>query len=97
MSIHDALRRLKAVSSGSFPRSTFVALFIGVVIAPLVALAVSGSNPNILEWHGLAWLLLAVTLLLFAGIGGGFLMFRHSAYVGRGLSISKVFRRIRRT
>jgi hypothetical protein len=96
MPIHDGLRKLGAVSFSSFPRSAFFAMFIGVVIAPLVALAASASNPNIPVWHGLAWLILAVTLLIFAGVGGGFLLFRRAAYVGKGLSIGRASRRMRR-
>jgi hypothetical protein len=96
MSIHGGLRKLKAVSFSSFPRPAFLVMFIGIVIAPLVALAVSGSNPNVANWHGLAWLILGVTLLLLTGVGGGFLLFRRAAYIGKGLSIGRVYRRMRR-
>jgi hypothetical protein len=89
MSIHSGLRKLRAVSFNSFPRSAFFAMFIGVVIAPLVALAAIGSNPHIPGWYNLAWLILAVALLLFAGVGGGFLLFRRAAYIGKGLSVGR--------
>ena len=88
MSIQDVLQKLKATAAGSFPRSAFLVMFTGVVVAPFVLFAIGGRNPNTLGQHGLAWSLLVAALLLLVSISLGCLMFRRDARVARELSIS---------
>ena len=88
MSIQDVLRELKATSAGQFPRSAFLIMFIGVVVGPLILLAIGGRSPNLLGPHGLAWSILAITLLLIISIGSGCLMFRRESRAAQDLSIS---------
>lgn len=89
MFIQDTLRVLRSISA-TYPRATFLLLFTGAIITPLLVLAVSGGHlMKTSGQHGLAWLILGILLLLPVGIGGGLWIFRRNSYIGRGLSISR--------
>jgi hypothetical protein len=81
MFIQDDLRDLKSVSGDWFPSLNFLVMFIGVVVGPLVLLAVGGRDLNTLWETGLAWSFLAIALLLLISLGAGFLMFSRKARV----------------
>jgi hypothetical protein len=81
MFIQDDLRDLKSVSGDWFPSLKFLVMFIGVVVGPLVLLAVGGRDLNTLWETGLAWSFLAIALMLLISLGSGFLMFRRKARV----------------
>ena len=85
MSIQDVLREIKATSAGPFPRTTFLIIFVGVVVGPLVMFAIGGRPTNSLGQPGLVWSFLAIALLILTGIGLGFWMFSKDA---RRVSIS---------
>ena len=79
MFIQDDLWDLKAASGDWFPNLKFLVMFIGVVVGPLVLLAVGGRDSNTMSETGLAWSFLAIVLLLLTGLGAGFSMFRREA------------------
>ena len=79
MFIQDDLREFKAASGDWFPSLKFLTMFIGVVVGPLVLLAVGGRDSNTLWETGLAWPFLAIALLLLISLGVGFSMFRREA------------------
>jgi hypothetical protein len=81
MFIQDDLHNLKAVSGDWFPSLKFLVMFIGVVVGPLLLLAVGGRDLNTLWETGLAWSFLSIALLLFISLGAGFLMFMRKARV----------------
>ncbi len=88
MTIQNAIRELKANSAGPFPRSKFLMMFIGVVVGPLVLLAIVGRNPDTPGLHGMPWDFIAITSMMLAVTVIGFVMFRHDAQAGKVLSIS---------
>jgi hypothetical protein len=75
MFTHDNLQELKITFIDKFRRPTFLIMFIGVVVAPLVLFVIGGRDPNIPIQPALVWYLGAISLLLLAGIGIGYLMF----------------------
>jgi hypothetical protein len=85
MSIQDVLREIKATSAGPFPRTTFLIIFVGVVVAPHIMFAIGGRPTNSLGQPDLVWSFLAIALLILTGIGLGFWMFSQDA---RRMSIS---------
>ena len=87
MSMRDVLRELKLSSAAPLLGRVFVGMFVGVVVAPLVLLAIGGRSPAALGQSGLIWSFAAIALLLLVSVGGGFLMFRRQAHVGASLSI----------
>jgi hypothetical protein len=89
MSIQDVLQRLKPTSAGRFRHTAFLIMFIGVVVGPLVLFVIGGRNPAALGQHGLAWPFLAIALLLFISVGGGFLRFRRESRATKDLSINR--------
>ena len=88
MFVQDNLRELKTTVVDNFPRFKFPLMFSGVVVGPLVAFALAGRDPNVLEQPSLVWSLLAIALLLLISIGGGLMRFRSEFHVAEGLSIS---------
>jgi len=81
MFIQDDLRDLKAASGDWFSSLKFLTMFIGVVVGPLVLLAVGGRDSNTLWETGLAWPCLAIALLLLISLGVGFSMYRRETRV----------------
>lgn len=81
MFIQDDLRDLKVVSGDWFPSLKFLIMFIGVVVGPLVLLAVGGLDSNTLTETGLAWSFIAIALLLLTSLGAGFSMFSRETKV----------------
>jgi len=81
MFIRDDLQDLKAVFGDWFPSLKFLIMFIGVVVGPLVLLAVGGRDSKTLSEIGLVWSFLAISLLLLISLGAGFLMFGREARV----------------
>ena len=81
MFIQDDLRELKEASGDWFPSFKFLIMFIGVVVGPLVLLAVGWRDSNTLWETGLAWSFLSITLLLLISLGFGFMMFRRKARI----------------
>ena len=79
MSIQNVLREIKATSAGPFPRTTFLIIFVGVVVGPPVMFAIGGHPTNSLGQPGLVWSFLAIALLMLTGIGLGFWMFSKDA------------------
>jgi len=78
MSIQDFLREIKATSAGPFPRTSFLIMFVSVVVAPPVMFAIGGRT-------SMVWSFLAISLLILTGIGLGSWMFSQDA---RRVSIS---------
>lgn len=87
MFFQHILREFKATCAGSFPRTAFLSMFVGVVVGPLVLLGLGGSSAHILPPLSLFWYFPAISLLLLSGIGFGFLMFRHELFMVRVSSI----------
>ena len=85
MPIQGVLRRVKAISAGTYARSTMLIGIIGVVVVPLVLIAIGGRDLNTLSQPGLAWYFLGVALMLLGGVGYGYFKFKHKA---RTLSIN---------
>jgi hypothetical protein len=81
MFIQDDLWNLKTASGDWFPNLKFLIMFIGVVVGPLVLLAVGGGNSNSLWQISLAWSFLAIAGLLLISLGVGLLIFRREARV----------------
>lgn len=81
MFIQDDLRDLKAASGDWLPSFKFLIMFIGVVVGPLVLLAVGGLDSNTLTETGLAWSFIAIVLLLLISLGAGFSMFSRETRV----------------
>jgi hypothetical protein len=77
MSIQTSIQKLKVTSIGSLPR--FLIMFTLVVAGPLVLMVIGGYNLNILGQANIAWSFLAIALLIFISIGGGFLLFRRKS------------------
>ncbi len=75
MFIQDDLRHLKAPSGDWYYSLKFLTMFIGVVVGPLVLLAVGWRDT------GLAWICLAIALLLLISLSVGFSMFRRETRV----------------
>ena len=88
MSIQDVLQELNPTSVGRFRHTIFLMMFIGVVVGPLVLFAIVGRNPSLLVQPSWAWPFLAIALLLFISVGGGFLKFRLESHATANLSIS---------
>jgi hypothetical protein len=81
MFIQDDLRDLKSVSGDWFPSLKFLVMFIGVVVGPLMLLAVGGRDTNTPSETSLAWSFLPIALLLFISLVAGLSMFRREARV----------------
>jgi hypothetical protein len=81
MFIQDDLRDLKAVFGDWFPSLKFLVMSIGVVVGPLLLLAVGGRDLTPLWETGLAWSFLSIALLLLISPGAGFLMFKRKARI----------------
>ena len=77
---------LKAIAAGPFPQTTFVLMFSGVVIAPLLLFVIAGQTMIPLSQLGLGWYLSAVTALLFVSISVGILLFRRHQMPGLTIS-----------
>lgn len=71
--------KFKAVLADLFRHGKFLAIFLLVVIAPLVVFVVSGRGPNTLGQPGLKWSFLMIGLLLLIGLGFGLSRFRRKA------------------
>jgi hypothetical protein len=79
MLIRDYLRDIKSAYGDWLPGLKFLIMFIGTVVGPLVLLVVGGRDSKTLSETGLAWSFMAIALLLIAGLGAGFSMFRRGA------------------
>jgi hypothetical protein len=88
MFIQSDLSELKAISIDWFPSSKFLIMFIGVVVGPLVLLAIGGRDSNTLGQLGLAWSFLLIALLVLISMSSGFWMFRHESHAAKDISIS---------
>jgi hypothetical protein len=87
MFIQDNLRELKAPTGDWVRDSKFLFMFMGVVVAPFLAFAIDGRNPNDLGQFSLARSLMAVALLLLISVSSGALLYRRRPRAAAGLSI----------
>ena len=81
MFIQDDLRELKEASGDWFPSFKFLIMFIGVVVGPLVLLAVGWRDSNTLWETGMVRPFLAIALLLLISLGVALSMFRRETRV----------------
>jgi hypothetical protein len=77
----DNLWDLKAAYGDWFPSFKFLIMFNGVVVGPLVLLAIGGRDSNNPWETVLAWSFLAIALLLLISLGFGLSMFRRETRV----------------
>ena len=88
MSTRNILRKFKMAFVDLSSHLAFLIMFAGVVIGPLVLLIIGGRSLNTSGQSYLLLPIILIALLLIVSIGGGFLLFRHGAYIGKGLSIN---------
>jgi hypothetical protein len=62
-------------------------MFVGVVIGPLVLFVIGGLELSSTTLSSLLLPVVLIAMLLVASIGGGLLLFRKAAYIGKNLSI----------
>jgi hypothetical protein len=79
MFVQDDLETPKIVSPDFSHHSHFLTIFIGAVVAPFALLAISGLSLNAPEQPSLAWLFLAISLLLTIRTGIDLTIFRRKA------------------
>ena len=92
MFVQDNLQNPKVISDVNFPNTILFMMFTGVVIVPLILLAIGGWAPNTLWQSGLVWTLPAIAILLLISAGAGITVFRSNAYAeATPLSISQNF------
>ena len=85
-SINNNLRRFKATFTGPSSHLAFLMMFIGVVVGPLMLFVIGGHGLSP-SGQSILFPITLIALLLIISIGGGFLLFRQSAYIGKYLSI----------
>jgi hypothetical protein len=90
MFVQDDLETPKIVSPDFSHHSHFSAIFIGAVVAPFALLAISGHSLNAPAQPSLAWLFLAIALLLTITTGIDLSIFKRK---GIDLSIGLPVRR----
>ena len=91
MFVQDNLQTPKVISDVNFPNTILFMMFTGVVIVPLILLAIGGWVPITLRQSGLVWTLPAIAILLLISAGTGLMMFRSKYYAGAASSTSQNF------
>ncbi len=76
MFIQDTLQKLKVFSGEDFSKAKFLAMFVGVVIAPMILFAIGGRSSETLWQSGLVWTLLFIGMLPIVSVTIGLMRYR---------------------